>query len=80
MSFWNTDLGKIQSHVIHDANGGISSINACVRLLQRELAKDNPDLNDIKKWTNAIPSAVKRVNEALDYGYRKTEAYTKIEK
>jgi len=71
MEFYNTEVGKILAHGIHEQNSSLGQISSCVYLLKSE--KENGDLTneEFLKYMDMIESAIKKNKDGMDYIYIK---------
>jgi hypothetical protein len=75
MDFWKHNLGQIQSYVIHEFTNATAGIGWGIKAIEKELAKDHPNLVLISEELENIKSRMKRQQDAIDYGYKKTREF-----
>lgn len=71
MGFFQTELGKILKHVIHEhANGSQLVKSATLMLIEEELNEEKQ-----LQYLNFIIKGNKRCDDAIDYMYEKIKQY-----
>lgn len=76
-NFYNTKLGKIAGHVIHETNGISNALGAIPFNLEKYIADNNigDDGARLLQLKHAAVNANKRLKEAADYLYTQLKEY-----
>lgn len=71
-NFFKTEEGKIIGHVIHDSNTGIGFIRNYLSFTKRQFEKNGMlTQEDLDYLSKGIDIGLKRIKDAVDYGYTK---------
>lgn len=73
--FFDTELGKIAFHVIHENNGAMGLINNNIHILKTLIELGELTDEKLTDVLNVMKNCVERTNAATDFLYVKTKEF-----
>lgn len=74
MEFYNTEVGKILAHGVHENNSSAGQILGLSRIIREESRTKELSQEDLEKYLTMMETAVKKSQDGMDYVYSHIKA------